>query len=64
MRTRSRRANWLRNRAKLGDRGFPPATVAVYGPDERRATKGVAAIFQGVGREASDRWTGEVEGLP
>jgi hypothetical protein len=29
----------LRKRAKRGLRGYPVATVALYGPDETRATK-------------------------
>jgi hypothetical protein len=29
----------LRKRAKTGLRGYPVATVALYGPDDTRATK-------------------------
>jgi hypothetical protein len=29
----------LRNRAKKGFLGYPVATIAFYGPDDRRATK-------------------------
>jgi hypothetical protein len=35
----------LRRKAKLGHRGFPLATLAFYGPDDRKATKAVLGIF-------------------
>ena len=35
----------LRKKAKLGDQGFPRATLAFYGPDEKKATKAVLGIF-------------------
>ena len=35
----------LRRRAKQGDRGLPRATLAFYGPDDKRATKAVLGIF-------------------
>lgn len=35
----------LRKKAKRGHRGHPLATVAFYGPDDRRASKAVVAIF-------------------
>jgi hypothetical protein len=35
----------LRRKAKLGNRGFPLATLAFYGPDDRKATKAVLGIF-------------------
>jgi hypothetical protein len=35
----------LRKRAKQGDLGFPKATLAFYGPDDRRASKAVLGIF-------------------
>ena len=35
----------LRNKAKLGDQGFPRATLAFYGPDNKKATKAVLGIF-------------------
>jgi hypothetical protein len=43
----------LRKRAKLGDRGFPRATLAFYGPDDKRATKAVLGIFLREGDEAT-----------
>ena len=35
----------LRKKAKLGDQGFPRATLAFYGPDDKKATKAVLGIF-------------------
>jgi hypothetical protein len=35
----------LRRRAKLGNQGFPSATLAFYGPDDKKATKAVLGIF-------------------
>jgi hypothetical protein len=35
----------LRNKAKQGDHGFPRATLAFYGPDDKRASKAVLGIF-------------------
>ena len=35
----------LRNRAKKGFLGYPVATIAFYGPDDRRATKVALGIL-------------------
>jgi len=35
----------LRKKAKLGNQGFPQATLAFYGPDDKKATKGVLGVF-------------------
>ena len=35
----------LRKRSKQGDRGFPRATLAFYGPDDKHASKAVLGIF-------------------
>ena len=35
----------LRKKTKAGNRGFPVATLALYGPDDKRATKAVLGIF-------------------
>ncbi len=35
----------LRKKAKLGNQGFPRATLACYGPDDKKATKAVLGIF-------------------
>ena len=36
----------LRKKAKRGDQGFPRATLAYYGPDDKQATKAVLGIFR------------------
>ena len=36
----------LEKRAKKGARGYPVGTLAFYGPDDRRASKMVAAIVE------------------
>jgi hypothetical protein len=41
----------LRKRAKLGDHGFPRATIAFYGPADKKATKAVLGIFLREGDE-------------
>ena len=47
----------LRRRAKQGDRGYPRAAVAFYGPDNAKATKVVLGIFQREGDEGTIyRW--------
>jgi hypothetical protein len=37
--------NWLRKIVKHGNRGYPVATIAFYGPDEKKASKAVLGIF-------------------
>jgi hypothetical protein len=48
----------LGKRAKKGFRGWPVATVALYGPDDRMATKLTVAIVPAEDAEATDlrRW--------
>ena len=48
----------LDKQARRGFRGYPVATVALYGPDDRRATKLVVGIIPAEGADASDlrRW--------
>ena len=48
----------LRKRAKRGFRGYPVATVALYGPDDTRATKLTVGIVPAEDAEATDlrRW--------
>lgn len=41
----------LRKKAKLGDQGYPRATLASYGPDDKKATKAVVGIFLHEGDE-------------
>jgi hypothetical protein len=43
----------LRPRAKQGDLGNPRATIAYYGPDNRKATKVVLGIFRTDGDEGT-----------
>src|SRR5262249_37516518 len=48
----------LAKKAKKGFRGFPMATIAFYGPDDKTASKVVVGIFLGERQEAADlrRW--------
>ena len=41
----------LRKKAKGGDQGFPKASLAFYGPDNKKATKAVLGIILRVGDE-------------
>jgi hypothetical protein len=53
------------NRARRGFRGYPVATVAFYGPDDRKATKMVVGIVHAEGGEPNPllRWFSEEEDL-
>jgi len=53
-----RHAKALRKRAKRGFSGYPLATVAFYGPDDKVATKVAVGILRGEGREPDflERW--------
>ena len=55
---RARARKRLSKRAKKGFRGWPVATVALYGPDDTRATKLTGAIMPAEDAEATDlrRW--------
>lgn len=48
----------LHKHVKKGFRGYPIATVALYGPTDRLATKIAVAIFSGADREPDvlERW--------
>jgi hypothetical protein len=35
---------WLRKFAKRGDQGYPVATLAFYGPDDKKASKVVLGV--------------------
>jgi hypothetical protein len=50
--------NRILKRAQKGFRGYPVATVAYYGPDNRRATKAALSIISYDGAEAQTlmRW--------
>ena len=54
----------LDRKAKKGLRGWPLATVALYGPDDRLATKLAVGIVPAEGAEATDlrRWLSEGQG--
>jgi hypothetical protein len=43
----------LRKKAKLGEQGFPLATLAFYGPDDKKATKAVLGIVLREGDEST-----------
>ena len=51
----------LRKRAKRGFRGYPIATMALYGPDDKKATKLTVGIVPGEDAEVTDlrRWFSE-----
>jgi len=55
------KASWLVKKAKRGFRGFPLATLAVYGPTNLIATKIVVTIFLEKGAESHSmkRWFSE-----
>lgn len=42
----------LTKRTRKGNKGFPAATIAFYGPDNSRASKVVCAIFSADGADA------------
>ena len=44
----------LAKKAKRGFRGYPVGTLACYGPDDRRASKLVAAIIEAEGGQGSE----------
>src|SRR5260370_5616355 len=56
----------LQKKAKRGFRGYPAATIALYGPTDKLATKIAVAIFSGPQREPDvlERWfslTGDID---
>lgn len=58
MKLRSRNKNPLLKRARKGFRGYPVATIAFYGPDDRRASKVAVGIVtrEGAEPEFLERW--------
>ena len=54
----------LNKRVIKGERGYPMATVAFYGPDNSRASKTVCAIIQADGADAEpiQKWTSTNDG--
>jgi len=53
----------LGKKAKKGFRGYPVATIALYGPDDKTATKVVASIIaaEGTDPEPQKKWFSESE---
>jgi hypothetical protein len=51
----------ITKKAKRGFRGFPVGTLSCYGPDDRRASKLVAAIIEHEGGDATEmrKWFSE-----
>lgn len=58
MKLKSRTKNPLLKRARKGFRGYPVATIALYGPDDQRATKVAVGIVTREGAEVDqlERW--------
>ena len=56
-----KKPNPLKKKAKKGFRGYPVATVAYYGPDNKRASKVAVGIVKGEGEDAIEleRWYSE-----
>lgn len=57
----TRTPNRLRRRARRGFRGYPAATVALYGPDDRTATKAAVGIVPDDSGQVThlERWSSE-----
>lgn len=55
----------LEKKAKRGDRGYPAATVAFYGPDASRASKVAVGIVPAEGAAVTElrRWTSDTDDL-
>jgi len=51
----------LKKKTRRGFRGYPIATIAFYGPDDKRASKAAVAIVNAEGAEPSalQRWFAE-----
>ena len=51
----------LEKRVRRGFRGYPVATIAFYGPDEKRASKVAVGIIRGQGQDVAmlKRWHSE-----
>ena len=51
---------WLRKFVARGDKGYPIATLACYGPDDKKASKAVLGIFASKDAEPQlHKWFGE-----
>ena len=54
----------LRRLTRRGDQGHPIATIAFYGPDDRRASKVVLGIFDHDGAQPRmEKWLSEIADL-
>lgn len=65
MKLRRRTANPITKKAKRGFRGYPVATIAFYGPDDKRASKVAVGIISQAGADADplQRWFSEEQDL-
>ena len=56
-----KRQSPLQKKARRGFRGYPVATIALYGPDDSRATKVAVGIIRSEGGEPDplERWFAE-----
>ncbi len=54
-------SKWLKKKAKAGFRGYPVATIAFYGPDNRRASKAAVGVISAPGFDPVElrRWFAE-----
>jgi len=58
--SRQLHAKSLRKKAKRGFRGYPVATIAFYGPDDKRASKVAVGLVKEENAEVSmERWFSE-----
>ncbi len=54
-----RTQSWLAKRSKRGFRGYPVATIAFYGPDDKRASKVAVGIAPDGRTTELERWFSE-----
>lgn len=61
VRVKFKRQSLLKKKARRGFQGYPLATVAFYGPDDRHATKVAVGIVvtEGAEPDALERWFSE-----
>ena len=65
MKIKRRLKNPITKKAKRGFKGYPVATIAFYGPDDKRASKVAVGIILREGAEAEplQRWHSDEEDL-
>lgn len=58
MKIKRRKQNLLTKKSRRGFRGYPAATVAFYGPDDKRVTKVVVGsiLHEGAEPDPLERW--------